>query len=178
MNCNIRYSRFIIQNLIGNRQWSSKGSIGSYYQVGTVPNNKLESYALDFRMMIHSTDEGYRPLSIYARRARKPMVPELKKDESSWNILGTNLSSVNENGIWESDVSRLMLMDRKGFNQLGIGLDELIDAYLQTVLTSIAIDKMARNLINTQGNFRLKLFSSLNNDPVLLDEIMKGSSKN
>jgi hypothetical protein len=66
-----------------------------------------------------------------------------------------------------------MLMDRKDFNALGIGVDDLIEAYIQTVLTVIAIDKMAEYLLNKKGIFRSKLFRSLDNDQVLIDEIMQ-----
>ena len=63
-------------------------------------------------------------------------------------------------------------MDRKDFNSLGIGIDDLIEAYIQTVLTIIAIDKMAITLVNKKGQFRSKLFRSLDNDETLVKEIM------
>ena len=65
-----------------------------------------------------------------------------------------------------------MLTDRKDFNKLGLGLDDLIEAYIQTVLSTIAIDKMSKTLFNSKGRFRAKLFKSLNNDQALLDEIV------
>jgi hypothetical protein len=86
-------------------------------------------------------------------------------------MLGTNLSIKNDDGTWGSDTSRLMLTDRRDFNKLGLGLDDLIEAYIQTVLSTIAIDKMAKALFNSKGRFRPKLFKSLNNDPVLIREI-------
>ena len=63
-------------------------------------------------------------------------------------------------------------MERKEFNNLGISLDDLVEAYIQTVLTSIAIDKMAIKLINTKGGFKKKLFKSLNDDELLIKEIL------
>jgi len=86
-------------------------------------------------------------------------------------MLGTNLSFKNEDGTWNSDTNRLLLMDRRDFNRLGVGLDDLIEAYIQTVLSTVAIDKMARTLTNKQGKFRMRLFKSLNNDATLIDEI-------
>ena len=65
-----------------------------------------------------------------------------------------------------------MLMDRKDFNSLGVGTDDLIEAYIQTILTIVAIDKMAQNLINKKGQFRQKLFKSLDNDESLMSEII------
>jgi len=64
-----------------------------------------------------------------------------------------------------------MLTDRRDFNKLGIGLDDLIEAYIQTVLSMVAIDNMAQALFNKQGKFRMRLFKSLNDDKSLLDEI-------
>jgi len=46
-------------------------------------------------------------------------------------------------------------MDRKDFNTLGIGIDDLIDAYVQTVLSVVAIDKMCSRLMKDR-----KLFSN------------------
>ena len=63
-------------------------------------------------------------------------------------------------------------MERKVFNNLGIGLDDLIEGYIQTVLTSIAIDKMAIQLISSKGTLKRKLFKSLNDDPALIKEII------
>ena len=120
--------------------------------------------------MICSTKNGYRPCALYARRAKSPLEREIKG--SSWEVLGTNLSVKIGENKWDSDTSRLMLMDRKDFNSLGIGIDDLVEAYIQTTLTMIAIDEMASTLINSKGQFRMKLFSSLDNDEKLLSEIM------
>ncbi len=37
-------------------------------------------------------------------------------------------------------------MDSRDFNRLGLGLDDLIEAYLQTVLAVTSIDRMAQGL--------------------------------
>jgi hypothetical protein len=89
-------------------------------------------------------------------------------------MLGTNLSVKLPDGGWTTDTSRLILMDRKDFNQLGLGIDDLIDAYIQTVLAVIAIDKMAVKLM-ANGKFDYQLFESLNPDNVLLDEIKEAN---
>ncbi|CAG5082876.1 hypothetical protein [Parvicella tangerina] len=166
------YDKFIVQSLVGNYNWSSTTSSGRFYHVGTVPNKKGNSYVLDFRMMIHATPGGYRPISIYSRRAKAPLKDTLEDGRSSWDVLGTNLSVKKGENEWGSDTNRLLLMERKEFNQLGIGLDDLIEAYIQTVLSSIAIDKMAIQLIGTRGNLKRKLFRSLNDDDSLIHEIL------
>lgn len=172
MQMDFDYHKFIVQSLVGNYNWSSTTSEGKYYHVGTIPNQKGLSYVLDFRMMIHATKNGYKPISIYSRRAKAPLKDDLQEGKASWDILGTNLSYKHENGDWGSDTSRLLLMERKEFNNLGIGLDDLIEAFIQTVLTTIAIDKMAIKLINTKGRFKRKLFKSLNDDDTLIQEIL------
>jgi hypothetical protein len=89
-------------------------------------------------------------------------------------MLGTNLSVKLPDGGWTTDTSRLLLMDRKDFNQLGLGIDDLIDAYIQTVLAVIAIDKMATKLM-ANGKFDYDLFESLNPDNALLNEIKQAN---
>ena len=166
------YDRFIVQSLIGNFNSSSTGSTGKFYHVGTVPNLKGNSYAADLRMMIQSTTKGFRPMSMYARRAEKPLVNTLSNGEDSWSVLGTNLSIKNTDGSWGSSTNRLLLVDRRDFNKLGIGLDDLIDGFIQSVMATVAIDKMAENLINSKGMLKARLFKSLNDDPALIEEIV------
>lgn len=172
MGLEFDYDKFIVQSLVGNYNWSSITSEGKFYHVGTVPNSKGKSYVLDFRMMVHATNQGYRPVSIYSRRALVPLKDSLDDGKASWDILGTNLSIKNPDGSWGSDTSRLLVMERKVFNNLGIGLDDLIEGYIQTVLTSIAIDKMAINLLSSKGKLKKKLFKSLNDDLALIREII------
>jgi hypothetical protein len=165
------YDLFIVQSLIGNSNWSSTTSTGKLYHVGTIPNQKNQTFVADIRMMVSSTEEGIRPLCTYARRAEKPLVDTIKDGADSWSMLGTNLSFKKEDDSWGSDTNRLVLMDRRDFNKLGLGLDDLIEAYIQTVLSMVAIDKMAQTLMSKQGKFKTRLFKSLNNDKNLLDEI-------
>ena len=172
MALDIDYERFIVQSLIGNYNWSSTSEQGKFYHVGTIPNAKGETYVTDIRMMVSSTENGIRPLGTYARRTAKPLVDHIVAGSESWAMLGTNLSVKLGENEWTSDTNRLMLMDRRDFNKLGIGLDDLIEAYIQTVLSTIAIDKMSENLFNSKGKFRMKLFKSLNNDDTLLNEIL------
>lgn len=170
------YDKFIVQSLIGNHAWSSDFTGGKYYHVGTMPTAKGLNYALDFRMIIHATEIGFRPLSLYSRRAREPLAAKLESGRDSWAILGTNLSIKEGTNQWSSDVARLMVMDRKGFNRLGIGLDDLINGFLQSVMATIAIDKMCAQLINSKGELKKRLFKSLNNDESLIKEIYNGET--
>jgi len=172
MEMEFDYDLFIVQSLIGNSNWSSTTSAGKLYHVGMIPNQKNQTFVADIRMMVSTTAEGLKPLCTYARQAPKPLVDHLTTGTDSWAMLGTNLSIKNEDGTWNSDTNRLVLMDRRDFNKLGIGLDDLIEAFIQTVLSMVAIDKMAQALVNKQGRFRLKLFKSLNDDNMLLNELL------
>ena len=172
MEMEFDYDRFIVQSLIGNFHWSSTTAAGKLYHVGTIPNAKGKTFVADIRMMVSSTLDGIKPLCTYARRSEKPLVSQIEDSTDSWKMLGTNLSYKNPDGTWNSDTNRLVLMDRRDFNKLGVGLDDMIEAYIQTVLSMVAIDKMAQTLMNKQGKFRMRLFKSLNDDASLLNEIM------
>lgn len=172
MRLDFEYDKFIVQSLIGNFQWSSKTPHGRMYHVGMVPSSKEHTFVFDVRMMLSGTAKGIRPLAVYSRRAAAPLKGKISPDDSSWSMLGTNLSSLDQNGEWQTDTSRLLLMDRRDFNSLGLGLDDLIEAYIQTVLSTIAIDKMAQTLLTQRGRFRHKLFQSLDDDPALMKQIL------
>ena len=165
------YNMFIVQSLIGNYHWSSLTDAGRLYHVGTMPNHKNHSYVADIRMIVSHREDGLRPLAIYARRARSPLVDQLQDGKDSWDILGTNLSVKHDDGSFTSESGRLLMMDRRDFNKLGVSMDDLIEGYIQTVLSLIAIDKMAQTLYNKKGKFRQRLFRSLNNDDALIKEI-------
>lgn len=165
------YDQFIVQSLIGHYDWSSQSHSGKYYHIGTIPNKKGNIYVADLRMMVYSGNNGFAPCAIYARKAKNPLCEDIA-NKDSWEILGTNLSIKKGENEWDSDTSRLMLMDRKDFNTLGIGSDDLIEAYIQTILSIVAIDKMAERLLNSKGQFRIKLFKSLNKDDSLINEIL------
>ena len=166
------YSKFIVQSLIGNYRWSSRTEAGKFFHLGTIPNPKGETFVFDVRMMICATPLGFRPVCVYSRRANTALADEITEGHDSWDMLGTNLSHRDASGEWTTDTNRLILMDRRDFNHLGMGLDDLIEAYIQTILSTIAIDKMACRLVNSRGQFNAKLFSSFNDDPHLIREIM------
>ncbi|KAI8827169.1 uncharacterized protein EV422DRAFT_491186 [Fimicolochytrium jonesii] len=183
------YGKFIVQSLVGNASWSSISRTGRFYHVGTIPNKKNHTFVTDLRCMVCADAGGFAPVAIYARRARRPLLRRLEDDPSvtSWEMLGTNLSVRLPSGDWTTEAQRLLLMDRKDFNQLGLGIDDLIDAYIQTVLSVIAIDKMAGRLMRgdvgggegdgqkaweSEYEFDLELFEALNPDKALLKEIL------
>ncbi|KAJ3389420.1 hypothetical protein HDU84_008751 [Entophlyctis sp. JEL0112] len=188
MEAEHHYDKFIVQTLVGNASWSSTTRAGKFYHVGTIPNKKNHTFVSDLRMMVCANASGFKPVAIYARRARKPLLRYLEDEPltTSWEMLGTNLS-VKQGDEWTTEAQRLLLMDRKDFNQLGLGVDDLIDAYIQTILSVIAIDKMAQRLMRessadavdpryplfNQNLFDFELFEALNPDVALLQEILQ-----
>lgn len=171
MKKEFRFERFIVQSLVGNSGWSSRTEQGRFYHVGTLPDRRKAIYVSDLRMMIGVGETGPYPVAIYARRARKPLTKDLKDGCASWDMLGTNLSVLHSDGSWSTESERLLLMDSRDFNQLGLGLDDLIEGYLQTTLSVIAIDNMAQKLVTQKGTFRRRLFASLNPDPTFVADI-------
>lgn len=169
------YERFIVQSLVGNYLWSSHGARGRFYHVGMLPNKRNEIFVADARMMICCGEDGFHPVAVYGRKAPKPLLSTLDGETPSWDMLGTNLSVKKGDDSWDSDTSRLVLMDRRDFNTLGLSLDDLLKGYVQAVLATVAIDKMACNLTTQKGRFRLKLYQSLNDDPALIEEIKRGN---
>ena len=169
------YDRFIVQGLIGNSGWTSKHEGSRFYHVGTMPDRQGKIYVADLRMMVTSGPQGFRPISIYARRAVAPLTED-PKSADSWAMLGTNLSTKSASGGWDADTDRLILMDRKDFNRLGLGPDDLLEAYIQSVLSVLAIDQMARKLTTSKGGLSRRLFKSMNDDSKLMSEILKGDT--
>lgn len=110
MQTPVEYDSFIVQSLIGNSKWSSTTQ-GQMYHVGTVPDRKKDIYVADLRMMIHYNYEigGFAPLALYGRRARSPLVDELSQAETSWDVLGTNLSIKIDQSTWDTDIKRLII---------------------------------------------------------------------
>jgi len=167
------YNKFIVQSMIGHSKWLKSATVNRYFHVGTVPNRHNHIFAADMRFMVSAgAEDGFRTLSIYSRRAKSPLEEKLDPQESSWDVLGTNLSFKNPDGKWDTDTNRLLLMDRRDFNKLGLGLDDLTEAFIQTVLAINAIDRMAIKLISSKKRFKKKLYRSLNPDKILLDEIL------
>ncbi len=137
-----------------------------------MPNRRGEIFAADLRMMVSVGPDGFSPMAMYARRAASPLADTLSEGASSWDMLGTNLSFKKPDGSWGSSTERLLLMDSRDYARLGLGLDDLVEAYVQTVLAVTAIDRMAGRLTSQRGRLRRRLFRRLNRDESLLEEIL------
>ena len=165
------YDTFLVQQLVGNSRWSSTSSAGKLFNVGTVPGKKENIYVFDIRMMVSWQGEHFGPVAMYARRAPLPMAADLPANAESWKVLGTNLSRQVGEDEFETEPNRLLMCDRKDFNRLGLGLDDLIEIFVQAVLCNHAIDAMAQRLVGPDGRLQRELFASLVGDEALLNEI-------
>jgi hypothetical protein len=137
--------------------------------VGTVPDRRGNIYVADLRLMVSGSAEGFACVGIYGRKAPAPLAARLAEGADSWQMLGTNLSTKLECGRFTTAPDRLLLMDARDFDVLGIGLDELIDAFVQTCLATIAIDRMAAHLC-PGGVFAPSRMAEVNDDSGLMAE--------
>jgi hypothetical protein len=169
------YSKFIVQSLVSNSSWSSAGVDGTprLYHVGTVPDKNHDIYVADLRMMVSGGANGFELVGIYARKTREPLAKVLEPGMDSWGMLGTNLSVKVSDSFYSSEPERLLLMDRRDFNVLGMGIDDLIDGFIQTVLAVVSIERMCK-FLRPDGRFSLSLFKSVCDDEVLIGEIKEG----
>jgi hypothetical protein len=178
MNTPHHYEKFIIQSLVGHASWTKKSvdtlNSNDYYHVGTIANENNEIFAYDLRLVVTANKDGFLPVSINGRRARKPLIGDLSKldsDTNSWDMLGTNLSIKLDKNLWDTESVRLLLMDNNNFDDLGLSIDDLIDGYIQTVLSIVAIDKMCACLLDENNKFKHDLYKQLNFDDVLFEEL-------
>jgi len=150
----IPYKNYIVQNLI--------------VSSGTKPNNNGDKYVWDLRLMLYFGENGYEPLVSYSRKAECPL--GLENVRHSRDIYLTNLSEKTADG-WTTHSERLILLDEEEFPSLNINIENLVDAYFQSIFATIAIDKMADELYR-DGSFNTELFRELNNDSTLIEEIL------
>lgn len=170
------YRSYIVQSLVGHSQWTTS-TPNRYSHIFTQPNEKNEEYVKDLRMQICSSNDGFVATSIYCRRARQVLSSERSTIDDSWLMLGTNLSVKLPKGkssvdppTWITESDRLIIMDDK--DSSGLSVDNLIDAYVQAVLGTLAIDQLAQQLMSDNGSFNLSLFRSLDSDEELIEEIL------
>jgi len=150
---NHTYEKFIIQELVSPK--------------GTTPDISGNSYICDLRFMTYYNGKQYIPLIMYARKAKSPYVKG--SNASGHDMYLTNLSEKTSAG-WNTHSERLILLDEEEYPTLNINMENLVDAYFQSVCATIAIDMMADKLY--QDGFNVELFKTLNNDTSLLAEIL------
>lgn len=165
------YDRFVVQRLIGHRQWRQNTVADDFFHLG-LPAKNHDVFVVDLRLMLCATPEGYRPQIFYSRRARKPLQAKIDEGSDAWSMLGTNLSYLSDQGQWLSDEKRLLLFDEDDFVGLGWTGQDLVEAFFQALFATVAIDRMACALMAPSGIFNSHLFQRLNRDDGLASELM------
>ena len=165
------YNNFLVQSLVGDFSWLNAKPENGFYHIGTIPNEMNEIFVYDLRMVVGGNEHGFIPISINGRRGRKPIVKDVSDEQNSWDILGTNLSVRINSNTWENESERVIAMSTDDFDQLGIGLDDLIDGYVQTVLSVVAIDKFCDCFMSESNELNYSMFSILNSDEKFVQEI-------
>ncbi|MEZ4272141.1 MAG: hypothetical protein R3C68_12145 [Myxococcota bacterium] len=141
-------------SLIGNAGWSSRSQTATSIMSARYSNKKSEIYV--FRRTFYGRRAGgFFPVAIYARRARRPLLAEL-----DGTLLGHAGNKISPLGLrWFDTESVRLLMDSRDFKlRLGIGLDDLSQPYIQTVLAVTASRSYGLSAPNQQkvsfaGNF-------------------------
>jgi hypothetical protein len=156
--------QYIVQALLGSEQ---------HKHVGTVPDGGKcgDVYAWSLHMTIAADAHagGFRAVALHGARARAPLTEDSSSDGggggNAWRImLDTTLDG--------DDDDRLMMADCRGFDAMGIGLDELVDAFVQACLAAVALDGMACRLAPGGVLSAPRLLSASNQDEELLSELL------
>ena len=148
--------------------------------VGGIVDGKR--FAIDLRMMIingqHQDGQtGYKPVSLYARRAAQPLENLGKPDVPSWEVLGTNLSELTgrekytNRKKWAIHNDRRIVTTEKDFPQLDLSLDDLVDAYVATVKANATINDIAEYLMEG-SELHPQRFSELNGDQTIVKTLI------
>jgi hypothetical protein len=154
-----------------NAEWGQCPRVSPLTHVGTMPDAKGDSYVCDIRMQVGSNSHGFRPLAVYARRARLPTSKARDQVETvgkshSWDVLGTNLSIKLDANAWDSDTKRLLAGTEREWGLAGVSIDDLVDSYVQTCLATKSIDACAVE-IREHGQEAIR---GMCDDDVLLSE--------
>uniref|UniRef100_A0A915J8J2 Uncharacterized protein n=1 Tax=Romanomermis culicivorax TaxID=13658 RepID=A0A915J8J2_ROMCU len=142
MNVSHVYDKFVVQGLISHEAWPIGNKAGQLHHVGCRPRCDPDNkYVNDLRFMICAGPNGFMPVALYSRRSAAPLKAE--PSYPSWEMLGTNLS-LGEDGTSGTDTTRLLLLDKDTYSDLNLGLDELIESYVQTILAATAVEDLCR----------------------------------
>ncbi len=132
---------------------------GPLRQAGVKIGN--DSYACDLRIVLASFASGFRPLMIYARRARLPFRVLAKPvgPESLDDTLKVNIAVKTENGfVFETE--RLILPDNYGWELLGLSEDEVKAAIVESALAVAAVDSLCMERRGCFGSMMEKIQAS------------------
>lgn len=143
--------KWVVQELIAEDHLSAQAEDGQ------------PSRIYDLRLLVAAGVDGFRPIAGFARQAKSELVFPLEQ-ETLRDQLVTNLSYRDERGEWGTDVSRVVPLDETHFGSLKLTLDDLVEAYVQSVMSVVAIDQLASALSDENQQFDISAFHALNED--------------
>jgi len=152
--------RYVVQRLIGEEHRCNAGA------------GDADQVVFDFRMMLSNGSRGFRLISTFGRKAKQRFSFPLRQ-ESVRDQLITNISFRDQSGQWQTDPQRVVPFNEENFGRLGLTLDDLIDAFLQSAMAMVAIDELSKELSDSEGKLDLPAFHSLNGDRELEQAIAK-----
>eukprot|EP00997_Jenningsia_sp_PLL12_P005766 NODE_229_length_2078_cov_78.608181_g197_i0.p1 GENE.NODE_229_length_2078_cov_78.608181_g197_i0~~NODE_229_length_2078_cov_78.608181_g197_i0.p1 ORF type:complete len:355 (-),score=87.91 NODE_229_length_2078_cov_78.608181_g197_i0:283-1347(-) len=166
------YDKLLVQQLLGPQQWDTNGGI---YQVGCLPDDNGAVHAFDTRVMVGGGPNGFQIIAMYARQAAVAFEEVPPTDvEAASQMLCTNLSVKLGENHFTTQPERLLPMDIRNFDILGIGIDDLVEGFVQSVMAMTAIDVLCQRLM-PKNQFSFPLFQRICDDNTLLQEIRCGN---
>lgn len=131
-------------------------------------------YACTIRIIACSLPSGFKMTAIRGARAPEPFASicsETNRSPTSTKTLNEDAYITNI-GTDDRSASRLVILDDAAMRGLAIGIDDIVDGFIQTVFSIHAIDAMCKRLTTSDGELNLQLLKELNPDPQLLAELM------
>ncbi len=112
---------------------------GPFRQTGVTIGK--DAYACDVRIVLASFADGFRPLMMYARRARLPfrVLSHALSPERLDDALKVNIARKTANRV-VFETQRLVLPDSYGWDVLGLSADEVKAAIVESALAVAAVD--------------------------------------
>lgn len=136
-------------------------------------------YAYSFRIVACNSPTGFKMITICCARAPAPFAKNGEAAEIAPNALLNKIRTVHENDVYITNIGpnpngeeRSFYVDDAGMKGMGIGMDDVIDGFMQTVYSIHAIDNMCKKLTMEDGELNMQLLTELNPDPQLLAEVV------
>ncbi|XP_037025300.1 uncharacterized protein LOC119066766 [Bradysia coprophila] len=166
------YSLWVVQELIGLEACPND----RYQQIGFHLDGQM--YAYSVRIIACNSPSGFKMITICSARAPAPFAKDGETADIAPGLLH-KIKTVHEDDVYVTNIAsnpdgelRSFYFDDAGVKGMGIGMDDVIDGFMQTVYCTHAIDNMCKKLIMENGELDVQLLRELNPDPQLLAEVV------
>lgn len=138
-----------------------------------------QMYAYTVRIIACDSPTGFKTIAICCARAPAPFAKNGETAEIASDALLNKIKTVHEDDAYVSNIGtnpdseqRSFYVDDAGMKGMGIGMDDVVDGFMQTVYSTLAIDNMCKKLTMEDGELNMQLLKELNPDPQLLAEVV------